>query len=177
MARLDKELKESASIASWLGVENFSRLLRYCHVKGEAQFCGLKGVYHLQWLSLKLTRYFGQTDRNLGAVRTPDPHEIIDLIQEQRQWEPNLTETFTVKYYLRSFLGLHTRIGPGSAPSGAPVTPAPSVGGTSISGLTLPPLAPRWRERSRHPGRERGLQWGPIRGLQIQCTQVKGDPG
>jgi hypothetical protein len=37
VARLDKELKESASIASWLGVENFSRLLRYCHVEGEAE--------------------------------------------------------------------------------------------------------------------------------------------
>ncbi len=73
------------------------------------QFRMLKGVYHLQWLSLKLTRYFGQLDRNLGDVRAPDPHEIIDYIQEQRQWEPNVTETFVSRYNLRAFLGLHTK--------------------------------------------------------------------
>jgi hypothetical protein len=56
---------------------------------------GLKGVHHLQWLSLKITKFFSQVDRNLGKACCPDPHEIIDLIQEQCQWEPNLTETFT----------------------------------------------------------------------------------
>ena len=40
------------------------------------QFRGLKGVYHLQWLSLKLTKYFSQIDRNLGDVRPPDPHKM-----------------------------------------------------------------------------------------------------
>ncbi len=73
------------------------------------RFRGLKGVYHLQWLSLKLTRYFGQLDRNLGDVRAPDPHEIINYIQEQRQREPNLTETFVSRYNLRAFLGMHTK--------------------------------------------------------------------
>ncbi len=54
------------------------------------QFCGLKGVYQLQWLSLRLTRYFSQLDHNsgdvrnnFGNVRAPDPHVIIDYIQEQ----------------------------------------------------------------------------------------------
>jgi len=37
------------------------------------QFRGLKGVYHLQWLSLKLTRYFGQLDCNMADVQAPDP--------------------------------------------------------------------------------------------------------
>lgn len=37
VAHLDKELKESTSIASWLGVENFSCLLRYCNVAEEAK--------------------------------------------------------------------------------------------------------------------------------------------
>jgi hypothetical protein len=97
------------------------------------QFRGLKGVYHLQWLSLKLTKYFGQLDRNLGDVRPPDPHEIIDFIQEQRQWEPNLTETFTNRYNLRAFLNVHTRVLPPSLPSAASTT-----GGSSVSGLTLP---------------------------------------
>ncbi len=49
------------------------------------QFHGLKGVYHLQWLSLKLTHYFGQLNCNMADVQAPDPYEIIDYIQEQRQ--------------------------------------------------------------------------------------------
>ncbi|KAL3808781.1 hypothetical protein ACHAXA_011404 [Cyclostephanos tholiformis] len=98
---------------------------------------GLKGVYHLQWLSLKLTRYFGQLDRNMANVQVPDPHEIIDHIQEQRQWEPNLTETFASRYNLRALLGVHTRALPsiGSLPSlGATSTTT----GSTISGVTFP---------------------------------------
>jgi hypothetical protein len=68
-------------------------------------------------------------------MRCPDPHKIIDLIQEQRQWELNLTKTFTTRYNLRAFLGLHTH-----TPSIKSLVP--SVGGTSaglsVSGLTLP---------------------------------------
>jgi hypothetical protein len=97
--------------------------------------CGLKGVYHLQWLLLKIMKYFLQLDRNIGNTRCPDPHEIFDLIQEQRQWEPNLTESFTARYNLHAFLGLHMHM-----PSIQSLVP--SVGGTlaglSVSGLTLP---------------------------------------
>ncbi len=97
--------------------------------------CGLKGVYHLQWLLLKITKYFLQFDQNIGNAWCPDPHKTIDLIQEQRQWEPNLTETFTARYNLRVFLGLHTH-----TPSIKSLVP--SVGsmlaGLSVSGLTLP---------------------------------------
>jgi hypothetical protein len=106
------------------------------------QLRGLKGVYHLQWLSLKLTRYFGQLDRNMAEVRVPDPHEIVDHIQEQRQWEPNLTETFASRYNLRALLGLHTR---GTSLGGS----LPSLGATStstgstISSVTFPsPASP-----------------------------------
>ncbi len=84
------------------------------------QFHGLKGVYHLQWLSLKTTHYFSQLDQNLGDVRAPDPHKIIDYIQEQRQWEPNLTESFASCYDLRAFSGLHTRL--------PPMGPSPRLG-------------------------------------------------
>ncbi len=100
---------------------------------------GLKGVYHLQWLSLEITKYFTQVDRNVGEVRCPDPHKIINFIQEQRQWELNLTETFTNRYNLQVFLGLHTH-----TPSlrASTVNIPPSVGGTSsgssVSGLTAP---------------------------------------
>jgi hypothetical protein len=96
---------------------------------------GLKGVYHLQWLLLKIMKYFLQLDRNIGDARCLDPHKIIDLIQEQRQWEPNLTETFTACYNLCAFLGLHMH-----TPSNKSLVPF--VGGTlaglSFSGLTLP---------------------------------------
>ncbi len=45
------------------------------------KFRGLKqGVYHLQWLSLKLTRYFGRLDCNMADVRAPNPHKIINYI-------------------------------------------------------------------------------------------------
>jgi hypothetical protein len=95
----------------------------------------LKGVYHLQWLLLKITKYFWQLDQNIGNAQCPDPHEIIDLIQEQQQWEPNLKKTFTALYNLQSFLRLHTH-----TPSIKSLVP--SVGGTSagssVSGLTLP---------------------------------------
>ncbi|KAL3826648.1 hypothetical protein ACHAXA_009089 [Cyclostephanos tholiformis] len=57
------------------------------------QLRGLKGVYHLQWLSLKLTRYFGQLDCNMVEVRAPDPHKIIDHIQEQRHLGTSSTTT------------------------------------------------------------------------------------
>jgi hypothetical protein len=46
---------------------------------------GLKGVYHLQWLSLKIMKFLSQIDHNLGKACCPDPHKIINLIQEQRQ--------------------------------------------------------------------------------------------
>jgi hypothetical protein len=86
-------------------------------------------------MSLKITKYFLQLEQNIGHARCPDPHEIIDLIQEQRQREPNLTKTFTTRYNLRAFLGLHTHM-----PSIKSLVS--SIGGTlaglSVSGLTLP---------------------------------------
>ncbi len=97
--------------------------------------CGLKGIYHLQWLSLKIMKYFLQLDQNIGDTRCPDPHEIIDLIQEQRQWEPNLTKTFTTHYNLHAFLGLHMHM-----PSIKSLVPSigSTLAGSSVSGLTLP---------------------------------------
>lgn len=92
----------------------------------------LKGVYHLQWMSLRLTKYFVQLDHGHAAVAPPDPFAIIDCILEQKQWEPNLTEVFTSRYNLRAFLNLH--------PTAATVTTTPStVSGDNaslVSGLT-----------------------------------------
>jgi hypothetical protein len=41
VARLDKDPKEQTWVESWLGVENFARLLRYCRVKTEADLAPL----------------------------------------------------------------------------------------------------------------------------------------
>ena len=83
----------------------------------------LKGVFHLQWLSLKLTRHFTQLDHNYPIVTFPDPADIVHYIQEQKQWEPILTDVFTTKYNLQAFLTLHR-----------PNTM--SVGTTSTAGMT-----------------------------------------
>lgn len=101
----------------------------------------LKGVFHLQWLSLKLTKYFTQHDHNFVVVTCPDPTAIVDSIQEQRQWEPNLTDVFASRYDVQAFIGVHSR-GRG-APS---VVTASTVGLTSsassvVSGLTATPSA------------------------------------
>jgi hypothetical protein len=46
----------------------------------------LKDIFHLQWLSLRLTQYFNQHDQNLPAVFPPEPHKIIEcIILEQIQ--------------------------------------------------------------------------------------------
>ncbi len=62
------------------------------------EYRSLKVVFHLQWLSLRLTKYFVQHDQNFP----------VDRILEQKQWEPNLTEVFLARYNIQSFLMLHS---------------------------------------------------------------------
>lgn len=69
----------------------------------------LKGVFHLQWLSLRLTRYFAQHNQNLLAIFPPDPNKVVDCILKQTQWEPNLMDAFMLFYNLRAFMGLHSQ--------------------------------------------------------------------
>ena len=93
----------------------------------------------MQWLSLKLTKYFTQLDYNFVVVTCPDPTAIVDSIQEQRQWEPNLTDGFASPYNVQAFLGVHSR----RAPS---VVTASTAGLTSsassvVSGVTATPSA------------------------------------
>jgi hypothetical protein len=54
----------------------------------------LKGVYHLQWLSLRLTQYFKSLDCTEGPVPCPDPLDIVNKVQIQEKWEPNPSSTF-----------------------------------------------------------------------------------
>ena len=95
----------------------------------------LKGVFHLQWLSLKLSKYFTRLDQN-SPVPTPDPNAIVDSIQEQRQWEPNLTDVFASRYDVPAFMGIHGR----GAPSviNASTSGLPSSAASVVSGMSQP---------------------------------------
>jgi hypothetical protein len=68
----------------------------------------LKGVYHLQWLSLCLTQYFKSLDCMEGPVPCPDPLDIVNKVQIQEKWEPNLSSTFWDRYGIRSFVHFHS---------------------------------------------------------------------
>ncbi len=96
----------------------------------------LKGVFHLQWLSLRLTKYFMQHDQNMTAVFPPNPNEIIDNIMEQKQWEPNLTDVFLSRYNLQSFMAVHSRSGSSFASAALSASTA-STAASTVSGLTL----------------------------------------
>jgi hypothetical protein len=119
----------------------------------------LKGVFHLQWLSLRLTKYFMQHDQNMPAVFPPNPNEIIDNIMEQKQWEPNLTDVFLSRYNLQSFMAIHSRSG-SSLASAALSAPTASTAASTVSGLTLTmptralqPISPAASAGGRtHPG-------------------------
>ena len=95
----------------------------------------LKGVFHLQWLSLKLSRYFTQLDHNYPIITFPDPADIVNCIQEQRQWEPIITDVFINKYNLSSFMALQR---PEDAMSVVTALTAgsESIAGSVVSGLT-----------------------------------------
>lgn len=103
------------------------------------EFRSLKGVFHLQWLSLRLTKYFMQHDQNLPVIFPPEPNAIVDSIMEQKQWEPNLTDVFMSRYNLQSFVAVHTR-GPASFIAASTTTPSTSA--STVSGLTTPTSTP-----------------------------------
>jgi hypothetical protein len=68
----------------------------------------LKGVYHLQWRSLHLTQYFKSLDCTEGPIPCPNPLDIVNKIQIQEKWEPNLSATFWDRYGLCSFIRFHS---------------------------------------------------------------------
>ena len=98
----------------------------------------LKGVYHLQWLSLKLSKYFTNLDLGTLNVTIPDPREIVEKIHEQQQWEPNLTEVFVSKYNIRAFLAVHHRGSP-SVVTASTAGLSSSSSSSVVSGLTSAP--------------------------------------
>jgi hypothetical protein len=68
----------------------------------------LKLVYHLQWLSLRLTQYFKSLDPTEGPIPCPNPLDIVNKIQIQEKWEPNLSATFWDWYGLCCFVHFHS---------------------------------------------------------------------
>jgi hypothetical protein len=64
----------------------------------------LQGVYHLQWLSLRLTQYFKSLDRTAGPVPCLDLLYIVNKVQIQEKWEPKLSLTFWDRYGICSFV-------------------------------------------------------------------------
>ena len=97
----------------------------------------LKGVFHLQWLSLKLTRYFTQLDHNYPVLTFPDPAEIVNHIQDRKQWEPIITDVFLNKYNLASLVALHQRPGDAMSVVTASTAGLGTPAGSVVSGLTV----------------------------------------
>ena len=53
------------------------------HVTSNPLTQPLKGIPHLQWLSLRLTQYFRKQGRSATTVDFPNPMEILDKLQMQ----------------------------------------------------------------------------------------------
>ncbi len=68
----------------------------------------LKGVHHLQWLSLRLTQYFKSLDFTEGPIPCLDPLDIVNKVQIQEKLEPNLSSTFWHWYGICSFARFHS---------------------------------------------------------------------
>jgi hypothetical protein len=120
------------------------------HATHFPELCSLKGVFHLQWISLKLTKYFSQHDHNFAVVTCLDPTAIMDPIQEQSQWEPNLMDVFARQYNIQAFMMVHGR---GSASTGTtPTASLSSSAGSIVSSLTSTPSLARQLAGAQPPG-------------------------
>jgi hypothetical protein len=95
----------------------------------------LKGVYHLQWLSLHLMQSFKPLDHTDGPVPRPDPMDIVNKVQIQEKWEPNLSLTFWDRYGLRSFVRFHTAATDMSFLSGGTSLGTGALGGPPTGGF------------------------------------------
>ncbi len=101
------------------------------HETSDPLLSPLKGVYHLQWLSLRLMEYFKSLDRTERPIPCPNPLDIVNKIQIQEKWEPNLCATFWDHYGLRSFVRFHSS---SLKDNGSVATDMPSISGVSSLG-------------------------------------------
>ncbi len=65
------------------------------------------GTY-LDGLRQRLTQNFKSLDRTEGPIPFPNPLDIVNKIQIQEKWEPNLSATFWDRYGLCSFIRFHS---------------------------------------------------------------------
>jgi hypothetical protein len=71
VARLDREIKDNTSVATWLGVENFTRLLQYCGVNKEQELAPLWLILAKAPMKDRLTIFEGKVANEflaLGAI-------------------------------------------------------------------------------------------------------------
>ena len=85
------------------------------------------GIYHLKYLSTKLSEYWKEQSRLLTAITLPSPQAISSTINLAMHWDPHLSSFFIEKYKLYKFCSLMT---PGSTPMGG-VHGRDSMGATS----------------------------------------------
>jgi hypothetical protein len=81
-ARLDKELKENTSVSTWLGAENFGRLLKYCGVAEEQSLAPLWGTLAKAPAKDRLTIFEGKWRMNslrsaLSTSSSPPPSSCL----------------------------------------------------------------------------------------------------
>ena len=49
---------------------------------------GLNGAYHLQFFALRLSKYWQAHRRLPSQVMLGDPHDLIDMIELGKRWDP-----------------------------------------------------------------------------------------
>jgi hypothetical protein len=70
VARLDREIKDNTSVATWLGVKNFARLLQYCGVNKEQELAPLWSIYVKAPTKDRLTIFKGKVANEFLALGT-----------------------------------------------------------------------------------------------------------
>ena len=61
-----------------------------------------KGVFHLQYMALRMLRYWKLQSVSLTPVALPDPGELFQALEYQLPWEPTLSVSLRAKLNLDS---------------------------------------------------------------------------
>ena len=61
---------------------------------------GAKGVYHLQFMALRFSKYWREQRRSPARIVLNDPDELIDLIDMGQQWEPAMSSSLAASLKL-----------------------------------------------------------------------------
>ena len=104
-----------------------------------------KGVFHLQYLALRVSRYWQEQSTTVTAVALPPHDELFREVDYKRPWEPAMSSTLRTKLKLDILSQLGG--GGGSIP-GLDF----SADGSTISGLTNPATGERTHALGAPPG-------------------------